>query len=393
MDPDHGKALTGYGRMLPALSDSDLGVVEALQEAALDPSLWCEAVGRVAGRIGGIGGGILTQDPVLRTGSALAGFGIELSRTHQYFEHYAHVNPMLHGVTVPALGQPLTTAMLMPRHAFTMTEFFNDWIRPQDFSDAVGVVVHRVGAQFTWLSAMRPRNAEALDQDDLDTLARLAPHVTRALRVAQRLGVLDDRQRALQDALTHVTHATMLVDRRGRLVFANPAAETLLCTHEALNIAQGRVTARSTAADAALQVALARCLEGLRQASPGVEDITLPRDGRRPLVLNVVPAGERCADRLDPELRVAAILIVADPDVRPWPRLEGFLHAYGLTPAEGRVLNAVIDGDGLDRIADRLGVGRATVKTHLNRILAKTGTTRQNELVRLVAGTLAPLRG
>ncbi|HKU96604.1 MAG TPA: helix-turn-helix transcriptional regulator, partial [Vineibacter sp.] len=67
--------------------------------------------------------------------------------------------------------------------------------------------------------------------------------------------------------------------------------------------------------------------------------------------------------------------------------------AYGLTAAEGKVLDAVIDGDGVDGIADRLGVARATVKTHLNRILAKTGTTRQNELIRLVAGTLPPLRG
>lgn len=380
--------------MLPEMPESDLGIVEALQDAALDANLWRDALGCVAHRIGGDGAGILTQDLTAKTGFPVAGVGIDLSHTQQYFQHYAYINPVLHsdGGGVPPLGRPLTTAMLMSRHAFAMSEFYNDWLRPQRFSDAVGVVVHREGSRFTWLATMRSRGADDLDRGDLDALARLAPHVTRALRVAQRLDVLTNRQRALQDALSQVAHATMLVDRRGRLVFANPAAEALLGGQQALTVMHGRVTARNPSADAALQAALAGSMPGRHNDHRGVEDIIVPRDGRRPLMVSVVPAGRHAADQLDPELRVAAILIVTDPDVRPWSRLEGFMRAYGLTSAEGKVLNAVIDGDGLDGIADRLGVGRATVKTHVNRILAKTGTSRQNELIRLVAGTLPPLR-
>ncbi len=124
----------------------------------------------------------------------------------------------------------------------------------------------------------------------------------------------------------------------------------------------------------------------------GVRDIVVPRDRRRPLLLSVVPVGRRAADRADLDLPVAAMILVADPDVRPWARLDGFARAYGLTAAEGKVLDALLDGEGVDRVAECLGIGRATVKTHLNRILAKTGTARQNELIRLVAGSLSPLR-
>jgi len=41
---------------------------------------------------------------------------------------------------------------------------------------------------------------------------------------------------------------------------------------------------------------------------------------------------------------------------------------------------------GVPEVAAILGLGQQTVKTHLKRLFAKTGTARQAELVKLVAG-------
>jgi DNA-binding CsgD family transcriptional regulator len=42
-------------------------------------------------------------------------------------------------------------------------------------------------------------------------------------------------------------------------------------------------------------------------------------------------------------------------------------------------------GDGIQACADRLGITRATARTHLAHIFRKTGTNRQAELVRLLS--------
>jgi DNA-binding CsgD family transcriptional regulator len=42
-------------------------------------------------------------------------------------------------------------------------------------------------------------------------------------------------------------------------------------------------------------------------------------------------------------------------------------------------------------VAEALGIGEATVKTHLQHLFAKTDTSRQAELVKLVAGFANPL--
>jgi DNA-binding CsgD family transcriptional regulator len=47
--------------------------------------------------------------------------------------------------------------------------------------------------------------------------------------------------------------------------------------------------------------------------------------------------------------------------------------------------------DGAPEVAEALGIGEGTVKTHLKRLFAKTGTRRQADLVKVVAGFASPL--
>jgi DNA-binding CsgD family transcriptional regulator len=66
---------------------------------------------------------------------------------------------------------------------------------------------------------------------------------------------------------------------------------------------------------------------------------------------------------------------------------------YALTEAEARVLQAVIEvGGGVALSASALGLSRSTVKTHLEHLFAKTGTRRQLQLVKLIAGFESPDR-
>ena len=59
---------------------------------------------------------------------------------------------------------------------------------------------------------------------------------------------------------------------------------------------------------------------------------------------------------------------------------------FSLTPAELRVLFAVIEVGAVAEVSHVLGISEATVKTHLQHLFDKTGTHRQAELVKLVAG-------
>jgi len=48
-------------------------------------------------------------------------------------------------------------------------------------------------------------------------------------------------------------------------------------------------------------------------------------------------------------------------------------------------------GLGLTEAADMLGIGESTARTHLQRIFAKTGTSKQVELTRLLMSSTPPV--
>src|SRR5206468_2019196 len=87
---------------------------------------------------------------------------------------------------------------------------------------------------------------------------------------------------------------------------------------------------------------------------------------------------------------VAAVFVQKAPLDIPSPH-EIIAKQYQLTPSELRVLFAIVHVGGVPEVAEALGIAESTVKTHLQRLFAKTGTERQAELVKLVAGHASPL--
>ena len=77
--------------------------------------------------------------------------------------------------------------------------------------------------------------------------------------------------------------------------------------------------------------------------------------------------------------------------VPPFPG-EAFAKLYGLTGGELRVLLAMAPGLGVKEAAEVLGISDTTAKSHLQHIYAKTGTSKQTELMHLFMSSAPPVK-
>jgi DNA-binding CsgD family transcriptional regulator len=82
--------------------------------------------------------------------------------------------------------------------------------------------------------------------------------------------------------------------------------------------------------------------------------------------------------------RAAAAVFVASEERPVVNGLSAIAEAYGLTRSETRLLDRIVRGESLDEAATALNVAKTTSRTHMARILAKTGTRRQTALLALV---------
>jgi DNA-binding CsgD family transcriptional regulator len=191
---------------------------------------------------------------------------------------------------------------------------------------------------------------------------------------------------AMADALDSLSAGVFLVDAGGRIVHANAAAYLVLARGDVLCGPAGRLAACDAEANRILQDAFSRA--GRSNVPADDKGTALPltaRDGTRYVarVLQLA-AGRRRRSGIDYAATAAVFVSEAVLDARSLR--EVIAKAYELTPTELRILLAVLDCGGVRGVAEALGIAVTTVKTHLGRVFEKTGTRRQADLVRLVAG-------
>jgi DNA-binding CsgD family transcriptional regulator len=115
--------------------------------------------------------------------------------------------------------------------------------------------------------------------------------------------------------------------------------------------------------------------------------LLLPRGPGAPLSVMIAPLGPE-REVVGTASQPAAMLLVSDPQAGrvPGSKLAGL---YGLSPAEARLLEALVGGTRLGDYAARTGVSLSTVKTQLAHVFLKTGENRQSDLIRRVFRDLA----
>ena len=116
------------------------------------------------------------------------------------------------------------------------------------------------------------------------------------------------------------------------------------------------------------------------------------RDGER-YVASVLPLTSGSRRKGGAAYSATAVVFVQKAALAMPSPPEAIAREFELTPAELRVMFAIINVGGVAEAADVLGVSEGTVRTHLHHVFGKTNTTRQTELVKLVAGYLNALVG
>ncbi|MDE0005618.1 MAG: LuxR C-terminal-related transcriptional regulator [Rhodospirillaceae bacterium] len=237
------------------------------------------------------------------------------------------------------------------------------------------------GSRIMW-QVDDPLDRDGWTSGQLNRVGRLQPHIRQFVHVRQTLAGADALGATLTQLLDETGVGVIQLDVRGRIVAANDRAMSLLNTSDVVYDKSGFLFAHAQADDDALQALLARALPPFGDQGQG-GTLTIKRSATLPpLVLHLNPIRPR--QTWFRGWPVVALVLLAQPASGAEIDPDLAAAVLGLTPAESRVAVMLAEGTSVREIATALNRKESTIRSHVKRIFAKHGISRQAELVRLI---------
>lgn len=370
-----------------ARADEALQLVQAIYDVALGHEDWSSVLRKISAASGGHSGLLRMVDCRHAAISFVSAYGYDPARLKNYCDYYVHLDPYRDYLAAAPTGTLLQSDQLVPLSIRQGTEYFNDYERPDDRFHALGSPLGREREFLLYLGLSRGQQAGPYDEETLDFIRSLLPHMLRTVQLQRLLGEAVDAQHLSEAALDRLRVGVVLLDVNRGVRFANATALGFAQTF-GLKLGETGLTLPSSRFDDRLQQLIRGALLANTPGNlaPG-GDLTFARPGTGLLQLRVFPLMSRKEPGLSRQYTQAAIFLVQPGP----PHLDAGQIAiqFGLTVAESRLAARLAEGRTVAEAAKTAGISMATARTHLRNIFAKTTTSRQSELALLLLTSLA----
>jgi DNA-binding CsgD family transcriptional regulator/PAS domain-containing protein len=378
--------------------DAQLGVLtETIYDAAVEPARWADVMGlfRRAFSTGAEGFYFLDFGQRALRPVQIAGIGDSYLRSFREC-FYTKDNPCtrsgpLHRPGVIRTDERLAAFFGDP-HILQRSQYYNEWMRPQDFAHTMGTTLLAEGDTILNLTLLRPAGVGAFGEGEAADFTQVCRHLQRAMRLAMRIETITTRRAMTDEALEHLNHGIAFLGLDGRVLHCNRSAEALLRAGDALTSRNGRLAAVDAAAQKELLSLLNVVALGAWGGIATPHNITVPRrGGARPLVLSAIRLSSVRAGLV---MQRPTILVTIVDGARAQPTDLALLRSlYGLTQGEARFARNLAAAGSLRQAAEATGISYETARWYVKILFQKTGTRRQAELVGRLLGDLSlPLR-
>lgn len=362
-----------------------------IYSAILDAGKWQVALGKLANMAEAPRAALLDSDLAASVTYRQVYYGMGEAENQVYLTEYAAIDPRM----PVGLGHNKLTWISdydTFDEAFRRKErIYTEFLVPRGVGESIYGMFSREGARIGSALLARSTNQPKAPQAIREALDLAMPHLDRAVKISRRFEALSSEIVLGNNLLDALGEPLACVLANGKLHRTNKAFDDLL-RHSHLMSDKGHgLKLRDAFLQTRFLDAIQECCriaEGGPSRSPGLQlTIRIDHPKEAPAFITVAPLA--AAHFRSWAGRPCALVRVDQPSAPPAPaKIE---EALGLSAAEARLVAALCAGGTLADAAHRLGISPNTAKTQLASAFSKTGTSRQGELIALVAA-LPPSR-
>ncbi len=322
----------------------------------------------------------------------IIGGGLDPEQLVRYHQHFAAQNPWMHMNLAMPVGMVGVSDQALPRQELFKTEFYNDWLHPQeDIVAGPAVICHRSTDRIVAMAGpCRARRIDNTLPETVNLFQSLVPHLTRSIKIASSLSNGNATSFSHLDASAN---AILMIHRSGQVGFMNKSAECLISGTQTIYANHAdKLTSRNEQLLTFLNCATTAMQNSDFNAMPEPISLNDHNFGLFIVHAHIFPS------EIDHEFPytawsdpvAGAFVVTGKFGIGRKDDYGRIARSLGATPAESRLAQGLLDGQSLYDYADAKGVSRHTVRNQMRALLNKTNTANQMEFVRLMCSLSSP---
>ena len=305
---------------------------------------------------------------------------------HQYNEHYSVRNPWFLSSEHYLKGNIIAGSDILNSSNLKSTDFYTQFLKPNNLFFRLCGVISRTEDTIYYVTLLRDRASGDFDENEKTVLATVLKHLMVSLHNHWQLLTANDMAGVFKSAISRFSHAILVVDREGEVLYQNSFAAELFDRFDVLRVVKNRLCAVRSVENRALHQAIRDSADLPDENNYEIDKMITMKSQQceRPFLINIHPLGQIFSVKKSETVPVV-ILSVRDPNKPHHPKSCSFSALYDLTPAQTRLSSLLFSGYTLSDAAKSLNVSENTLRSHLKQIYQKTSTHGQMELVHLHA--------
>ena len=389
--------------MKPTLSQSDFSdLIGLLYQGALEPQPWQSALPALREALDAQVVSLVLRPPsaddegvilnCVRQDESVDNSHVTLADPNDwevsaYREQFFSLDPF---VSLP-LDKVIALEDILPDKDLMTSDYYLHYLKPINLFRILGVDTSEPGGMLARLRFSRRASEPRFKATERQLLTLLTPHLSRAIEIYAKLNRMTSERDLYAGAVNQLSVASIILDEQGRMLTTNAVGRALLDQGEGLSLRDGHLHIEGRNINKELQEALTSIIrEQLHGETSMVRALRVPRPGGRSdlgLVVRPVPASQWSEGQVSP----SAAVFISDPDLQESTSRPILGALFELTPAEANLATLLARGLSLAQVSVAQNISQHTARAQLKSIFAKTGVSRQAELVRLVLKSVASL--
>ncbi|HVG50657.1 MAG TPA: helix-turn-helix transcriptional regulator [Xanthobacteraceae bacterium] len=379
--------------MSKAIELDDLSdVIGTIYDCAVDPQHWPQAIESIARLIDGDHGIILVFDTIRNEPRLYKDWNVDAESMRLYRKKYHQENPIHEGFSSFDIDQPYNIPAVIDPAEFMKSRVYTEFGQPRGWLDNVGVSIMKTPTRIASLSVIRPIEAGWAGPRELEILRLLSPHVRRAVSISDLFDMQALAATAFESTLDGLAVPIVLADSKGVIAHANAGARALLAAGDPITSEHSVLRASAASAAGALAAAIAQTAQPETMMGKVGIDVPVPYTDGRPGFAHVLPVGRGAVRGALGPGATAAVFFTPSAEPQPLPAA-AWAATFGFTSAEMWMLDLLVKGHTVAEAAGIMGVAEPTARTHVANLMAKAGTNRQADLIKLALRLAPPVRG